>query len=84
MAVRDLFASATLPEHFVRGAIGIGAYYTAGKLLALPSMISLVAAVALGIASLVIMRGCPVCWTIGLMNTTRNKVCPIPSPKRDL
>lgn len=78
MAVRDLFASATLPEHIVRGVIGIGSYYCAGKLLALPSMTSLVAAVALGIASLVIMRGCPVCWTIGLMNTTRNQVCPIP------
>jgi hypothetical protein len=76
--VRDLFASASLPEHFTRGVIGISAYYCAGKLLALPSVTSLIAAVVLAVASLVIMRGCPVCWTIGLMNTTRNQVCPIP------
>ena len=79
-----MFTSPTLPEHIVRGLIGISAYYAAGKLLAQPSIISLIAAVALGIVSLVIMRGCPVCWTIGLMNTTRNQTCPIPSPKRDL
>jgi len=79
MAVSNLFASKSIPEHFVRGSIGIAAYYGAGKLLALPSLTALGAAVVLGVASLVIMRGCPVCWTIGLMNTTRNQLCPIPT-----
>jgi hypothetical protein len=78
MAVSNLFASKSVPEHFVRGTFGIAAYYGAGMLLALPSLTALGAAVVLGVVSLVVMRGCPVCWTIGLMNTTRNQMCPIP------
>jgi hypothetical protein len=78
MAVRELFASATLPEHFARGVLGIDAYYYAGKLLALSSTTAFAAAIALGIASLFIMRGCPVCWTVVLFNATRNTVFPFP------
>ena len=82
MAVRDLFSSPTLLEHMARGAIGISAYYAAGYFFMLPSISALVPALALGIVAVLAMRGCPVCWSIGLMNTTRNQVCPIPVPRK--
>lgn len=83
MAVRDLFSSASVPEHLARGTIGIAAYFGAGYFFMLPSVAALLPAVALAIVSLAVMRGCPVCWSIGLFNTTRNQVCPIPiAPKK--
>jgi hypothetical protein len=83
MAVKNLFASPNLPEHLLRGAFGITAWIVARQLFAMTTISSLVGAVVLIAASLVVMRGCPFCWTIGLMNTTRNQVCPIPSKPRN-
>jgi hypothetical protein len=59
-----MFASRTLTEHLLRGIVGIGA------------MIGAVAFAPLGWASLLLvpvglvaLRGCPMCWTIGLVQT---------------
>ncbi|GAA2230480.1 hypothetical protein GCM10010232_16000 [Streptomyces amakusaensis] len=59
------FASATLPRHVLRGAVGFGAL--AGSVLALPAVgpVSLLL-VPVGLLAL---RGCPMCWTIGLVQT---------------
>ncbi len=64
------FASKTLAEHLARGAIGAGAISLAimaggveGVWWALP------AALGLGAAALIAFRGCPICWTAGLVET---------------
>ena len=59
-----MFASKTLTEHLARGALGIGliaaalagAPFTAWAWLLLP-------------LALLMFRGCPTCWTIGLIET---------------
>jgi hypothetical protein len=78
MAVRNLFASPNLPEHLLRGGFGLSAWIVARQLFAMTSISSLIGAFILIAASLVVLRGCPVCWTIGLLNTSRNAACPIP------
>ena len=61
----SLFASATVAAHLLRGALGIlaiaAAIYVAPELP--------VASLALGVAALLAFRGCPMCWTIGLIET---------------
>jgi hypothetical protein len=65
-----LFASASLTVHLVRGAI-------AALLLSLAVIGERshpLAALAAGVAALVALRGCPVCWTIGLFETISAKI----------
>jgi len=59
------FASASIAEHLARGAVGLAAL--GGSVLAAPShpWLSLL---ALPVA-LIALRGCPTCWTIGLVQT---------------
>ncbi len=60
-----MFASKSLVEHLFRGAVGLSAF----------AVSALIAAdhpwVALGLVplALVALRGCPMCWTIGLFQT---------------
>ncbi|MFI1866278.1 hypothetical protein [Streptomyces jumonjinensis] len=65
MADGPAFASSSLPRHLVRGAAGFGAL--AGSVLLLPAAgpISLL----LAPVGLLALRGCPMCWTIGLVQT---------------
>lgn len=75
LAARSPFASGGLPEHLGRGALGILALTAAvwvatGSLAWWATPLSL----ALGVASLVAFRGCPVCWTIGLVRTASRAV----------
>ncbi|MFF8958594.1 hypothetical protein [Streptomyces sp. NPDC014894] len=65
MADRPSFASASLPRHAARGAVGFGAL--AGSVLALPAVGPI--ALLLIPVGLVALRGCPMCWTIGLVQT---------------
>jgi hypothetical protein len=60
-----MFASKSVVEHLARGLVGLGAlggsvFYAASypwlSLLAIP-------------VALVALRGCPMCWTIGLVQT---------------
>lgn len=62
-----MFASPTLREHVARGMIGIGAMALAFASGQLVLMIPLV------IIGLVALRGCPMCWTIGLLETLYNR-----------
>lgn len=60
-----VFASQTLTGHLLRGAVAIGLLYAAiSQQHAYP-----VWAMVSGILALVVMRGCPVCWTVGLVET---------------
>ncbi|WP_437933800.1 hypothetical protein [Sorangium sp. So ce341] len=58
-----MFASKSLAAHAARGVIGLGAF-AASALLApdLPW-----ASIALLPVALVALRGCPMCWTVGLI-----------------
>ncbi|HTN85859.1 MAG TPA: hypothetical protein VL242_19300 [Sorangium sp.] len=60
-----MFASKSLVEHVARGLLGFGAL-TASALLAPTSPW---AALALLPVALVALRGCPMCWTLGLLQT---------------
>ena len=62
-----MFASNTLTEHTLRGAIGIAALGYAVAIAETHPWVSL----ALGTLVLVAFRGCPICWTIGLFETAR-------------
>lgn len=60
-----MFASRTLIEHILRGAVGIGGLWLAIAITASHPWSSL----ALGALVLLAFRGCPICWTIGLVET---------------
>ncbi|MFD9598186.1 hypothetical protein ACFWA9_36250 [Kitasatospora sp. NPDC059973] len=65
MSDRPDFASASLPRHLVRGAVGFGGLIGAFALLPVvgPAALPLL---PIGVLAL---RGCPMCWTIGLIQT---------------
>jgi hypothetical protein len=62
---RGRFASATVPRHLARGAVGFGALVGALALLPVTGPVSLL----LVPVGLVALRGCPMCWAIGLVET---------------
>ncbi|MFE6461276.1 hypothetical protein ACFVP0_27940 [Streptomyces cinereoruber] len=62
---RGGFASATVPRHLARGAIGFGALVGSLVLFRAVGPASLL----LAPIGLVALRGCPVCWAVGLLET---------------
>ncbi|GGP81884.1 hypothetical protein [Streptomyces melanogenes] len=62
---RGGFASVTVPRHLARGAVGFGALAGSLALLPVVGLVSLLLA-PLG---LIALRGCPMCWAIGLAET---------------
>ena len=65
-----LFATHTLGGHLIRGAIAFAFPYGAiGWQHAHP-----VGSVLAGLLALVAMRGCPACWTIGLVETIQQRL----------
>ncbi|SFY34544.1 hypothetical protein OH786_18385 [Streptomyces atratus] len=65
MTDRQNFASASLPRHLARGALGFGAL--AASVLLIPAVGP--AGLLLAPLGLLALRGCPTCWTIGLLQT---------------
>jgi len=63
------FASATLTGHLVRGLAAAALLTAAFKLGSNHPMLSLLS----GLAGLVLLRGCPLCWTMGLIETCAAK-----------
>jgi hypothetical protein len=61
----DMFASKTVAEHALRGGIGLSAL--AACLFVAPEHPW--AAVALAPVVLLALRGCPMCWVLGLFQT---------------
>jgi hypothetical protein len=59
------FASRSVGVHLARGAVGAGAFAAA---IVLGPAQPFVAVAALVVA-LVALRGCPMCWTLGLIET---------------
>lgn len=64
-----MLASKTLTGHLVRGVVAFVLLYGAMDQLQAQPWLSLLAAVA----ALLVMRGCPVCWAIGLMETVAQR-----------
>ena len=60
-----MFASASIIEHLARGLIGLGAFWaTIAWSETHPWLVLLTLPVAL-----LALRGCPMCWTVGLAET---------------
>ncbi|QDQ09918.1 hypothetical protein [Streptomyces spectabilis] len=68
MTDRRSFASTSLPRHLARGALGFGALAGSALLIPVVGLVSLLLA-PLGLLAL---RGCPLCWAIGLLQTVSN------------
>jgi NAD(P)-dependent dehydrogenase (short-subunit alcohol dehydrogenase family) len=65
-----MFASKTLGEHLVRGVLGIGATVIVLTAPASePAWLDAIARIALGLVALALLRGCPMCWLAGLVET---------------
>jgi hypothetical protein len=61
------FASKTLTHHLLRGGAAAGLIALA---IEINRELPLLAVVA-GIAAIIALRGCPMCWTVGLCETLR-------------
>ncbi|MFI6106657.1 hypothetical protein [Streptomyces sp. NPDC051310] len=59
------FASSSLARHLVRGAVGFGGLIGSFALLPVAGPVALLL-LPVGVLAL---RGCPMCWTIGLVQT---------------
>lgn len=71
-----LFASQSLLGHLLRGAFAMGLLSWA---IAHQSNVAL--SLTAGVLALVALRGCPICWTIGLIETLTQKFKPsAPAP----
>lgn len=60
-----MFASNSLLEHLLRGLIGAVSLWWAIEI----SGMHPIGSVALGLVTLAALRGCPLCWTMGLLET---------------
>jgi hypothetical protein len=70
MTEKTPFASNTLTEHLLRGVVGGGALIWAINIAQAHPLASL----GLGVLTLVALRGCPTCWTIGLVETASRTI----------
>ncbi|WP_436771152.1 hypothetical protein [Yinghuangia sp. YIM S09857] len=62
---RTDFASASVPRHLLRGALGFGVLAASIALVPVAGPATLLAAPL----ALIAFRGCPTCWMIGLAQT---------------
>ncbi|MCX6365146.1 MAG: hypothetical protein NTX57_00325 [Armatimonadetes bacterium] len=60
-----MFASKSFGERLLRGIVGGGLFYSAYLLGTTSAALSSL----LGLGGLVALRGCPMCWTMGLIET---------------
>ena len=65
-----LFATRTITGHLIRGAIAFTLLYVAIDQQDTQFGLSLVSA----LLALAAMRGCPVCWTFGLVETIQQRL----------
>ncbi len=64
-----LFATRTVTGHLIRGALAFALLYLALRVQHTHPVVSL----SSGLLALVAMRGCPVCWATGLVETVRQR-----------
>ncbi|GAA1912371.1 hypothetical protein [Nocardioides hwasunensis] len=71
--VLAMFASRSVPRHLVRGALGLPMLVAAFALVPWLGPLALL----LVVPAVVLLRGCPTCWALGLAQT-----CAVPRPAR--
>ena len=71
-----MFASKTLVEHVLRGAVGIGSFAVSAAVAESHPLVAL----CLIFVALLALRGCPMCWTLGLAQIVAGKVRGIDAP----
>lgn len=72
-----MFASKSVLEHLARGVVGFGALAVAFVVArASPGWGSTAGSIALAIFALAALHGCPVCWTIGMVETVYRRLQP--------
>ena len=69
-----MFASRTPIEHGLRGVVGIVSIAAAIMLGRDSGGAAFAGSLVLAAVALMAFRGCPVCWTIGMIETTRNRL----------
>jgi hypothetical protein len=69
-----IFASKSLRVHLARGVLGFGALAAAAALARAQAGWALALALALLPLGFLALRGCPMCWTVGLIQTVAAKV----------
>lgn len=65
MDLDTTFASRSVRVHLVRGAIGLSLLVAAFALIPLFGAVTLL----LALPAVVLLRGCPTCWALGLVQT---------------
>jgi hypothetical protein len=60
-----MFASSSVPRHLVRGAVGLPLMVAAFVLVPWAGPLALL----LIVPAVVLLRGCPTCWALGLAQT---------------
>jgi len=69
MPERSPFASGSVTTHLLRGALGLLLVaFALGSFAAHP-----VLAVVAGVGGILAWRGCPMCWTLGLIETVAGR-----------
>ena len=67
-----MFGSKTVLAQILRGVIGFGALALAIRLARHADTASVLGSATLAIVALIALRGCPVCWAVGLFETLRS------------
>ncbi|CAN5561530.1 hypothetical protein BH10ACT10_BH10ACT10_12400 [soil metagenome] len=65
MGPDTMFASRSVREHVVRGILGMGLLVAAFALIPSAGAVTLL----LAVPAVVLLRGCPTCWALGLAQT---------------
>ncbi|MEI5673949.1 MULTISPECIES: hypothetical protein [unclassified Nocardioides] len=60
-----MFASRSVPRHLVRGVLGLAALVAGFALIPVWGPLTLL----LALVGVVLLRGCPTCWALGLVQT---------------
>jgi hypothetical protein len=71
-----MFASKSVLEHLARGIVGFGALAAAIVLARASGWGPAAGSTALALFALIALRGCPVCWTIGMVETVSRRLKP--------
>ncbi len=64
-----MFSSSSLTEHLLRGLLAVAAVIGSISLLAAGTVLGCSVALLSLAFAVVMMRGCPMCWTMGLLET---------------
>ena len=65
-----IFESSSYPAHILRGVIGFSAVALAIWIGRTPGVGPVVGSLVLGGIAIIALRGCPICWTTGLISMT--------------